>query len=57
MAAAATVEYVMPPLSNNRISTEERRFLRGPCRDVTSRTVSEELVSGVEWSGVESVGE
>jgi hypothetical protein len=50
MAANATFEYVMPPLSNNRTPTKERRFLRGPCRDV-SRTVCEELAS--QWSGVD----
>jgi hypothetical protein len=51
MAAHATMEHVMPPLSNNRTATDERCFLRGPCRDVISRTVSEESVSGVESVG------
>jgi hypothetical protein len=50
MAAHATVEYVMPPLNNIRTTTEERCFISGPCRDVISRTVNEELVS--QWSGV-----
>jgi hypothetical protein len=34
MVAQARTEYVMPPPSNNCIATEERYFLRGPCRDV-----------------------
>jgi hypothetical protein len=36
MAAHATMEYVMHSLSNNCTATEERCFLRGPCRDVIS---------------------
>jgi hypothetical protein len=51
MAADATVEHIMPPLSNNCIATKERCFLHGPCGDVISRTVSEESVSqSVQWS-------
>jgi hypothetical protein len=46
----ATMEYVMPPVSNNRTATKERCSLRGPCRDIISRTVNEESVS--QWSGV-----
>jgi hypothetical protein len=38
MAAHATMEYVMPSLSNNYTATEERRFLCSSCRDVISRT-------------------
>jgi hypothetical protein len=38
MVACASVEYVMPPLSNNCTPTEERCVLRGPCRDVIRRT-------------------
>jgi hypothetical protein len=38
MAAQAITEYVIPSLSNNYTAKEERGFLRGPCRDVTSRT-------------------
>jgi hypothetical protein len=38
MATHATVEYVMPSLSNNCTATKERCFLRGPCRDLISRT-------------------
>jgi hypothetical protein len=34
----ATVEYVIPPLSKNCIATEERYFLRGPCRGVIERS-------------------
>jgi hypothetical protein len=50
ISAHANIEYVMPPLSNSRTATEERRLLCGPCRDVINRTVSEYLVS--LWSGV-----
>jgi hypothetical protein len=46
---ARKMECVMPPLSNNYTATEEHCFLRGPCRDVISRTG----VSGVS----ELVGE
>jgi hypothetical protein len=42
MLEHVTVNYVMPPLSDNRTATEERCFLRGSCRDVVSRIVSEE---------------
>jgi hypothetical protein len=45
MAAGETMEYAMPPLSNNCTPTEERCFLSGPCRDVISKTISEEVVS------------
>jgi hypothetical protein len=38
MAAHATMEYVMPSLSNNCTATEERCLIRGPCRNVISRT-------------------
>jgi hypothetical protein len=41
MAANATMEYLMPTLINNCNVTEERRFLRDPCRDLISRTVSD----------------
>jgi hypothetical protein len=41
MAAHATMGYVMPSLSNNCAATKERCFLRGPCRDVISRTSSQ----------------
>jgi hypothetical protein len=34
IAAHATMEYVMSFLSNNCTATEERCFLRSPCRDV-----------------------
>jgi hypothetical protein len=36
MAEHATMENVMPPLSNNCTATEERRFLRGPCPDISN---------------------
>jgi hypothetical protein len=45
MSADAAMEYVMLPLNNKRTAAEERCFLRDPCRDVISKTVSEELVS------------
>jgi hypothetical protein len=48
MAAHATVEYVMPSLSNSCCATEERCFLRGPCRDVISRTLRSQMVT---WRG------
>jgi hypothetical protein len=32
MAANATMEYVMPSLSNSRTLTEERCFLHGPAK-------------------------
>jgi hypothetical protein len=54
MAAHATMEYIMPPLSNNRNATEEQCFLCGPCQDVISRRVSEELLTQ-SVSEVESV--
>jgi hypothetical protein len=38
MAAHATMEYVIPSLSKNCTATEEQCFLRGPCRNVISRT-------------------
>jgi hypothetical protein len=44
MAAHAAVEYVVPLLSNSCAATEERCFLRGPCRYIISRT-SEDSVS------------
>jgi hypothetical protein len=47
MAAHATMEYIIPPISNNCTAKEEQCFLRGPCRDVISRIVSEALV---KWS-------
>jgi hypothetical protein len=40
----------MPPLNNNHTTTEERYVLCGPCQDVITRTVSEEL--GSQWSGL-----
>jgi hypothetical protein len=43
VAAHTTIKYVMPTLSNNCTGTEERCFLRGPYRDVISRTVSESI--------------
>jgi hypothetical protein len=33
MASQATMEYVMPSLSNNCTATEEQRFLCCPCPD------------------------
>jgi hypothetical protein len=45
MAAHAIMEYVIPPLSNGCTATGERCFLRCPCRDVISKTVSVESVS------------
>jgi hypothetical protein len=45
IAAHATVEHIVLPVSNNRNATEERCFLRGPCRDVISKPVSEESVT------------
>jgi hypothetical protein len=48
MAAYATMEYVMPPLSNDRTATKERCFLRDPCRDVIRGKIYEESVGGVE---------
>jgi hypothetical protein len=51
ISAHATMEYVMPPLSNNRTARDERCLLRGPYRDVISRTVSEKLFFGVESVG------
>jgi hypothetical protein len=46
MAADATMEYVMSLLSKNCTATEERCFLRGPCRyvDESVEAVSEEFV-------------
>jgi hypothetical protein len=38
MAEHATMECVMPSLSNNCTATEKRCFLSGPFRDVISRT-------------------
>jgi hypothetical protein len=38
-------------VGRNRTATEERYFLRGPCRDVISRAVCDKLVSGVEFIG------
>jgi hypothetical protein len=38
MAGHATVEFIMPSLSNSCTATEELCFLRGLCRDVISRT-------------------
>jgi hypothetical protein len=35
MATNATMEYVMPSLSNNCTKTEEWCFLLDPCRDVS----------------------
>jgi hypothetical protein len=43
MAAHATMEYIVPPLSNNCIATEKRCFLRGPCRDVISSGVGQSV--------------
>jgi hypothetical protein len=40
MAVHATIEYVIPPLSNNCTAADKRRFLRGPCLDVLSREIS-----------------
>jgi hypothetical protein len=58
MLAYAAMENVIPPLSDNRTVTEEQCFLRGPCRDVISRTFAEEIVSqsvsGVSWLVSES---
>jgi hypothetical protein len=39
----ATMEYGMPPLRNNCTATEERYFVRGLCRDVTSEQSVNEL--------------
>jgi hypothetical protein len=47
-AVHATVEYFMPPLSNNCTVTEEWCFLRGPCRDVIRKAVSQ-CVRGLLW--------
>jgi hypothetical protein len=44
MAAHATVEYVMPPLSSNCIATEKSFFLHGLFLDALGARVSEELV-------------
>jgi hypothetical protein len=38
MAGHATMEYIMPSLSNNCTAKRKRYFLRGPYRDVISRT-------------------
>jgi hypothetical protein len=43
MAVNATMEYVMPPLSNNCTAREEWCFLRGPYQNVIDRMVSDEL--------------
>jgi hypothetical protein len=57
MAAQATMQYVVPPLSNNCTATDKRCFLCGPCRKVISRQlVRSKSVSGVRVSE-ELVGE
>jgi hypothetical protein len=43
MAAHATVKYIMLLLSNNRTAVGEWCVLWDLCRDVISKTVSEEL--------------
>jgi hypothetical protein len=49
MLAHATMEYIIPSLSYNNTAIEEQCFLRGPCRDVISRTFSDESVSQWSW--------
>jgi hypothetical protein len=53
MSAHATMEYVMPPLSNNCTATEERCFLRSPCQDVIRRTVSHPGRKGIPHNHVD----
>jgi hypothetical protein len=47
MSAQAAMEYVMSSLSSSCTAADERCFLRVPCRDFISRTISES-VSEVE---------
>jgi hypothetical protein len=44
MAVHTIMDCIIPPISNNFTAKEEQCFLRGPYRDVKSRTVSEESV-------------
>jgi hypothetical protein len=44
MAVRSTMEYIMSPLNNNCTEAEEQCFLRGSCRDLISKAVSEESV-------------
>jgi hypothetical protein len=46
MAAHATMEYVMPLLSNICTATGERYFLCGPCRDYIMISYRLYLISG-----------
>jgi hypothetical protein len=62
MAAHVTMDYVMASLNNNYIATEERCFLRGPCRELLGFNRCELLLLeaggwGRERSGTQEKGE